>query len=270
LISALGTHRHIPDLKDPPPKRPFNITRVLGDIRTTLSHRSLLMLLGAGLFANMAIGIASALTYYFLTFFWQFTPNDIVALLVSNLLSAVIAMPCATMLSRRFGKKHAASMLWLAAVPLGSLPYLLRVVGWFPVNGDPALLPIMFAFSTVFIALFIGSGILIASMIADVVEDGQLSTGRRSEGLFFAANSFIQKFTSGIGIYSASLLLALVGFPEDARPGEVDPIVLRDLVLVYVPLLTMMFVVAMGFVSAYRIDRQTHEANLARLAEMPL
>jgi glycoside/pentoside/hexuronide:cation symporter, GPH family len=267
LVSATGTHRHIPDLKTPPPKQPLVLRRVLADLAATLSHRSLLMLLGAGLFANMAIGLASALTYYFLTFFWQFSSTEIVILLGSNLLSAVFAMPCATFVSHRLGKKRAAVTLWSVALPLAPLPYVLRLIGWFPDNGDPALLPTMFAFSTVIIALFIATAILIASMIADIAEEGQLSTGRRAEGLLFAANSFIQKFTSGIGIYGAGALLGLIGFPEDAQPGQVDPAVLHNLVLVYVPALVVLFLVAIGFVSAYRIDRWTHEANLRRLAE---
>jgi glycoside/pentoside/hexuronide:cation symporter, GPH family len=266
LISAMGTHRHIPDLKAPPPKRAFVLSRVIGDMVETLSHRSLLMLLGAGLFANLAIGVASALTYYFLTFFWELSSSQIVALLVSNLISAIIAMPIALLISRRLGKKRAAVTLWSVVVPLAPLPYVLRLLGWFPANGDPSLLPVLFAISTIMIALFIATSILMQSMIADIAEDGQLNTGRRTEGLFFAVNSFMQKFTSGIGIYFATILLVLIGFPENAKPGAVDPAVLRNLVLVYVPLLTTMFLVAIGFASGYRIDRRTHEANLARLA----
>ena len=90
LISAMGTHRHIPDLKAPPPKRAFALSRVIGDMVVTLSHRSLLMLLGAGLFAESGDrGVASALTHYFLTFFWELSNAQIVALLVSNLISAI-------------------------------------------------------------------------------------------------------------------------------------------------------------------------------------
>jgi Na+/melibiose symporter-like transporter len=125
----------------------------------------------------------------------------------------------------------------------------------------------MFLITTIIIAMFIATAILIASMIADVAEEGQLSHGRRSEGLLFAANSFIQKFTSGIGIYSASVILDLIGFPEDAQPGHVDPTVLQNLALVYVSVLVPLFIAAIALVSTYRIDRQTHEANLARLAD---
>ena len=266
MISALGTHRHIPDLKAAPPKQPFALGRVVREMIETVSHRSLLMLLAGGLFANMAIGLAASLTYYFFTYFWEFTQEQILVMLLSNVISAVLALPGATILSRRLGKKRAALTLWSIALPLLPLPLLLRLVGWFPENGEPALLPIMFGISVVMVGLFIATGIVTGSMIADIVEDGQLTTGRRSEGLYFAANSFLQKFTSGIGIYAATVLLSVIGFPADAQPGQVDPAVLRNLVLVYAPTVTVLFLVAMVFVSRYRIDLKTHEANLARIA----
>ena len=58
--------------------------------------------------------------------------------------------------------------------------------------------------------LSITASILISSMIADVVENSELKTGRRSEGLFFAAASFVNKAVSGIGIFASSLILLLI------------------------------------------------------------
>ncbi|MEI9987322.1 MAG: hypothetical protein WDN69_31715 [Aliidongia sp.] len=46
------------------------LRRVLADLAATLSHRSLLMLLGAGLFAQYGDRAGLGLTYYFFTFFW--------------------------------------------------------------------------------------------------------------------------------------------------------------------------------------------------------
>jgi GPH family glycoside/pentoside/hexuronide:cation symporter len=83
------------------------------------------------------------------------------------------------------------------------------------------------------IALMIMSSILTSSMVADIVEDSEVSTGRRSEGVFVAANSFVQKAVSGIGIFASSLLLGAIGFPQDAKPGQVDPQVVSRLGLVY-------------------------------------
>jgi len=114
--------------------------------------------------------------------------------------------------------------------------------------------------------LFITSSILTASMVADLAEDSEVTTGRRSEGVFVAANMFVQKSVSGIGIFGSSLLLGLVGFPRDAKPGAVDPAVIWRLGFVYVTLLVTVYAIAIACLSSYRISRESHEANLRRLA----
>jgi Na+/melibiose symporter-like transporter len=93
-----------------------------------------------------------------------------------------------------------------------------------------------------------------------------VTTGRRSEGVFVAANGFVQKTVSGVGIFASSLLLGAIGFPRDARPGAVDPLVVHRLGLVYAPLVIALYAIALAFLSTYRISRATHEANLRRLA----
>ncbi|WP_369335980.1 MFS transporter, partial [Halomonas sp. ND22Bw] len=74
--------------------------------------------------------------------------------------------------------------------------------------------------------------ILGASMLADVVEDSEVRTGRRSEGMFFAGGFFVQKCTSGIGIFVCGLILAAAGFPEQAVPGRVPEPVIDRLTLI--------------------------------------
>jgi Na+/melibiose symporter-like transporter len=102
-------------------------------------------------------------------------------------------------------------------------------------------------------------------MVADIVEESEVATGRRSEGVFVAANSFVQKAVSGIGIFGSSLLLGAIGFPRDAQPGLVAPEVIRLLGLVYAPTIVVLNLIALAFLSTYRISRASHEENLRRL-----
>ena len=147
------------------------------------------------------------------------------------------------------------------------MPLVLRLIGWFPENGAPSLVPTLFVFGAIGPAMSIGSSILTISMISDVVEDSELKTGRRSEGLFFAGASFLQKAVSGLGLFASGILLWLVGFPEHATPGQVDPQIVRNLVLVYLPALLLLYGTAMLIVSRFPIGREDHQDNLRRLAE---
>lgn len=147
----------------------------------------------------------------------------------------------------------------------GSLPYVLRLTGLFFENGDPMLVPAIFAFSAVFQMCGVSSAILTHAMVGDVVEESQLATGRRSEGLFYAANTLMQKSTSGLGVFAAGMLVSLVGITPGMAPATIDPAIPRMLAIAYVPALIVLYIGGAGFLFAYRIDRTSHEASVAEL-----
>jgi GPH family glycoside/pentoside/hexuronide:cation symporter len=266
LVSALGTHSYIPYLKQPPVRRHLGLGGAFRELLETIRNPSFLALFCAGIFGSMAAGLNAALGIYFNTYFWELTSSQISVFIAVAFVAAVLAGGISPALSRQIGKKPAAIGVSMAAVAVGPMPVVLRLLGLFPPNGSPTLLWILLGFNLVTITLIIMSSILTASMVADIVEDSEVATGRRSEGVFVAANSFVQKATSGIGIFASSLLLGVIGFPRDAKPGQVDPGVVRMLGLVYTPLLVGLYLAAIGFLSTYRISRATHEENLRRLA----
>jgi len=269
LISAGGTHASIPSLRPAPEKRPFELRRTMRELSETLNNRSFLLLFAAGIFAAMATGLSLALNLYFNTFFWGLSSDQISLLVMGNFGSAVIALVAAPRLAARLGKRHAALLsggLVLLISPIGLLG---RLAGFMPANGSPALLPTLLVLSVLDVALIIINSILASSMVADVVEESEVETGRRSEGLFFAARSFAQKTVSGFGVLGSSWILAAVAFPKQAVPGEVPDEVLRDLVLVYLPSVLSLYAAFLGCLAAYRISRESHQANLERLAQRP-
>jgi Na+/melibiose symporter-like transporter len=269
LTTSLGTHRHIPNLKPPPAKRPFAMRRTLDELKETLANRSFLVLFVSALFTAMAAGVSTSLNIYFNSFFWELTTDQMGVLNLPFFLSAGVALFFAPKLSMRIGKKYAALIIAGTAFLAAPLPIGLRLLGFFPANGTDELFYSLFAFGAVEVTLIITAGILISAMVADVVEESELATGRRSEGVFFAARSFAQKSVHGIGTFTATLLLTWIDFPSDAKPGEVAPGVLQDLGLVYVPVVMILYVAAFGFLTGYRISRESHQGHLERLESGP-
>ena len=104
-------------------------------------------------------------------------------------------------------------------------------------------------------------------MMADIVDESELETGRRSEGIFFAARSFISKSLSGLGIVFATILLEIVSFPTSADPVNLDTDIVWRLGAGYVATVLGFFVFAMIGINGYRLTREQHEANLALLTE---
>ena len=265
LISALGTHRLIPQFHVPPVRR-IRMGQMMREMFATLANRSFLWLTISGVFFYIATGVVFALNVYFQTYLWVLSAKQISLFTILGFISAALAFAIALPLSQRYGKKSSAVVLFVSGLGLSAIPLTLRLANLFPLNGDPALLPLLLGFYTVSLALMIASTILMSSMLTDVVEDNALATGRRSEGLFFAANSFMQKTSSAAGVFVSGVLLALVGFPAHAQPGHINMEIVRHLAFVYLPALILFYGIAMLFLSFYRITRESHEENLKRLA----
>ena len=128
-------------------------------------------------------------------------------------------------------------------------------------------MPLLLGTFTVQTAFSVTGFILGASMMADVVEESEVRTGRRSEGVFFAGSFFVQKCTSGIGIFAAGIILALAGFPEAAKPGQVPVATIDRLSLIFIILYLGLSVVAAILFTRFPFGRVEHEAHLAALGD---
>jgi Na+/melibiose symporter-like transporter len=180
---------------------------------------------------------------------------------VASLVGTVLA----PRLSKIFGKKEAALLGYLAGAAGELIPYFLRMADWMPQNGDARVFYIVTAGRVVTICAWSITGVCISAMIADLVEDNAVKTGRRSEGFLFAADSLFKKIASAGGPALSGLILSVVHFPVGAKKGHVDPAILHNLILLYVPLLIAIYAVSMGIMAFYNIDRTSHAANLEAL-----
>jgi GPH family glycoside/pentoside/hexuronide:cation symporter len=264
LISSWGTHKYIPHLRQPP-ARQMTLLQYAREMISTLNNRPFLILLLSAIFFNLATGLVFALSFYINTFFWMFSNTQIGFLTLSIFVAVFLAFVIAIPLSRRFGKKEAAIGMFACGVTISNVPLILGLLDVLTMK-TPGLMYLLFAFGAVGGAFAIGSSIMIVSMIADVVEDSEITTGRRSEGLFFAGNSFIQKAASGLGLFASGLVLWVAGFPSDKLPGQIPHYIVSKFAIIY--MVTNVAIYGLGFVviSFFPISRRSHEENLRRLA----
>ena len=152
-----------------------------------------------------------------------------------------------------------------AALLVGPFPLLASLSGAFPGRNSTAFLPLLLAFCGAAVLLRVTTSVLCVSMLTDVVEEHELCTHKRSEGLLTAGTTLIQKSMSGVGVLASGLLLTVVHFPRNARPGAVDPMLLRDLILLYIPLVSVFGIISLLLLARYPIDQEAHERNLRLL-----
>ncbi|MBV7256168.1 MFS transporter [Pacificimonas sp. WHA3] len=269
MTSALGTHRYIGKLKAPPPKRMLTIRKIFAEIFETLASRSFMALFIAALLGFIASGLAAGLAFYFSTYYWGFTSAQIGILALCVFISAIIGSALAPLIGRIWGKKRGAIVIGLVAFTGAPLPIFLRLIDVLPANGTDFIFYFIVIANTIDVGLIICYQILAASMIADLVEDAELRTGRRSEGLFFAASTFMRKWGEGLGIVAAGLVITSVGLATGAAQGDVSDETLWMLGAVYVPTILTLWLSMIAVISFYGLTRSGHEDNLRRLKERP-
>ncbi len=268
LVSALGTHHEIRHLPNPPIAKQ-TLRESFAELRQTVKNRAFAILMAAGVCAYTIQGISYAMSNYLYTYVWGFKGPVFVYLTIALFSGVFLAFLAAPRLGRTGSKPKAAMGAVLLGAALNTSPYWLRMLGVFPEVGEPTLLPILFGFFILGTASNVTGFILGASMMADVVEDSEAKTGRRSEGVFFAGSFFVQKCTSGIGIFFAGMILAVAGFPAKAMPGTVPVETIDRLTLIYAGLYIALACVSAFFFSRFPFGRVEHEARLARLTTTP-
>ena len=235
-----------------------------------MSNPSLLVVIVAGLVGGIAGGMSSALAAFINVYFWGLTPQLIALLIIIGAPAAIVGVVLAPILSRLLDKKLTMITVFTLSIFTGVIPVALRLVGLMPPNGSPWVPAILIADGFIAGTLGLIGFVIISSMIADVVEDSAVKTGVRSEGMLFAANGLLPKFTTGIGGLVGNLMLVMAHFPTGAQKGAsdfVDPAVMRHLVLLAMPTGMALNLIAVWLLFFYRIDRSRHEKNLETLAQ---
>lgn len=265
LVSALGTHHEIRNLP-----KPAIVRGTLGDsfreLRETLKNRAFVILMLAGVCAYTVQGVSYAMSNYLYSYVWGIKGVTFVYLTVSLFVGVIGAFIAAPRIGARGNKARWAMTAVLVAASFNTAPYWLRLLGLFPAVGSAAMLPALLGFFIIGTAGSVTGFILGASMMADVVEDSEEKTGRRSEGVFFAGSLFVQKCTSGIGIFVAGAILAVAGFPAKAVPGQVPEATIDRLTMIYAGTWVAVACLAAFFFFRFPFGRAEHEARLATLA----
>ncbi|ABC63128.1 sugar transporter [Erythrobacter litoralis HTCC2594] len=267
MISALGTHRNIPQLREAPVNTErFSLRKLFGEMFETLSEKSFFALFVATLLGSVATGVAASLAFIMLTYFWGFSTQQQFIWTALVFFSALISFFVAPFAVKRAGKRRAVIILGLIAFTVAPAPVLLRLFGLMPENGDPMLFPLIATINTLDLSLIIALQAVLYSMIADLVESSELRTGRRSEGVFYAAVTFTRKCTVGLGSFVGGIILSIVAIPKAADPSDVTPDKLWLLGAFYAPTLLALWMGMIYAISRYKISKEEHEENLRKLS----
>lgn len=266
-LCAAGTYKHIPNLSQPAANQNrLTAMKVLNQILSTLKNKNYIILLIGYFFFMITSGIYDTFNVFINTYFWELQPEQIRWL---GLIAAPAAMAGALgspILMRRFDRKPVMLCALAGTIVFAQLVVNLRLFDLMPANGDDMLLPTLLANAAGFF-FTLGVGIVaVMSMIGDIVDENELLTGAREEGLFYSARAFFAKASYSFGHFFAGIMLdVFVRLPFEAIPGNLDEDILFRLGLTAGPIMGIAAIISLAIYSRYNLTRARHEEIIAGL-----
>ncbi|HET6446343.1 MAG TPA: MFS transporter [candidate division Zixibacteria bacterium] len=234
----------------PPDKDPFRPWRTFLEV---FSNRPFRIASVVYLLSFTTADIVITVMVWFLIFYLG-ASTGFVSLVIGLVLGlAFITMPLTVKMMHKFGKKKS----YIAAMSIFAI--VLFFISQAPPGG--------YAYVVV-AALFAGFGygavnVIPWAMVADVVEEDELKSGKRREGIYSGYLVFFRKLATAITIFGVTWILSLTGFIEsttgtvrDIEQPESALLALRIMVGI-VP--AIMLIVAIIATTRYPLDRERHE-----------
>jgi Na+/melibiose symporter-like transporter len=92
------------------------------------------------------------------------------------------------------------------------------------------------------------------SMLGDISDEVELESGKRQEGILYAAVSFMQKVNTGLGSFTAGLVLSFIGFQGSVSSSDE----IYSLIVIQGPVVASLILIPAFLVYRYKITRSRH------------
>ncbi len=229
-------------------------TSLLEGLRLVLRHRNYLHLAGLYVCGRIAMDLASMiLVLYFAS--WLGRESDFAPAMALFIVAAALSLPLWLRLGARLDKRR--------VFQIGCIWWGLWMLVLFTVTPDAPSRSVTFAL----IALAaVGYGVIDMmpwSMLADVVDEDELNTGERREGLYGGLLTWIRKLGGALGVLVGGVLLDVAGYLPG---GGEQPESARQMIRAITALGPTLFLAGALWVSqGYTLSRHSHASILLRL-----
>lgn len=267
FLTAHWTRDQIPKLAQPRNDLPrFTIKAFLAETVIVFKNRNYLMLFFGLLCLSIMVGVRETLNANMGLYYWELPPALMGYMPLFSMTSYFVAVVIVAKANQVLEKGGTARIAVFLCVAAAAIPVLLRSFELIPANGHPAI------FWIVGISVFCYYGSLavltttVYSAIGDVVDEHELATGERQEGIFYAVRTFFGKMSNGIGHLVAGIAIDVIGFPPGAVVGEVPPQVIFELGLFDGVIAGIPTLFAIYFYGRYKINKARHQEILSELS----
>jgi GPH family glycoside/pentoside/hexuronide:cation symporter len=245
LVAFFGT-------SDPPvlERRRASLADFGRGVRRSLTNRPFRILLATFVVMSLGAGVNGAVSIYALIYWLGMTQADVGIIIPVYLGAATLSLPFWVWLSARRGKDWTLRNLCYYEVFVLSAIYFLLPV--------KAVIYVFLAFAGFGLAGFI----VAASLLADVLDHDELTTGEQRGGAFFGFWTFALKLASGLGPPIVGATLAWAGYVANQAQ---TPVVIETMRLLYGPISAVFFLAAALVFRRFPLTREAHAEIQAEL-----
>ena len=239
----------------------ISLLSILTELKIALSNRSFMIFFFGNLFLSLSWGLANTLTLFVNTYFWDFEATQIKYFLPVYFVGTIFAFYLTPKMVKRFNKRNIVLICISMVGLLSPAAFILYNLGLTPENGSYELVFFISIF-LVFLITFNIVGIMVRdSMIGDIADEVELQSGKRQEGILFAAVGFMQKLNAGLGTFFAGQVLSLINFDRLNHTAEQA----YTLAFVQGPVTTLLMIIPIIIFSMYSLTAQKHRDILEKL-----
>ena len=271
LTSTLSTHKFIPEFYKPTSPEKFSTKKLLKELIECFSNRSWLALLISGSFYGLQIGISTGVGIYINKFFWEWTPEVLALFPLVSGVAAIFGAILAATISSGKEKRNVCITVFIITIITTPIPAALRLLdpytslSLFPDNNTDLIWWILILHTGAEDMLRAMGFTLVISMIYDIVENSQVTTGRRDEGIFMTGPGLIQKILSGLGIFILGLVLQYLNFDPNITSISDSSPPINQLVLFQITIGPFLTLIGTSFLFLYNISRGSHHDAIESL-----
>ena len=222
-------------------------------LRRLASHRSYRDVTALYLCGRIAMDVTGMILVFYFQY-WMRRPGDFEIMFFFFLLVAAGSLPAWMRFARHLDKR--------TVFVVGALGWAAIQLALYPATPEwPRALPILMA-----VAAGVGYAMVDMmpwSMLGDVVDEDELRSGERREGIYSGVFGFLRKLAGAVGVWIAGLALDFAGFV----PGEPQSPSAREAIRLFTVVVPPLFLLlAAAFAVRYPIGRQRHREIVAELA----
>ncbi|MGH1373354.1 MAG: MFS transporter [Cellvibrionaceae bacterium] len=225
----------------------------------SLKYPSFRVLFSLSLYFTTLAGVIQTLLVYVATYVFGFQSEHLAGLAASVVVGIVFASLVAQWLARRFDKRGALTICVLMGSLFAFAPITLYLLGIFQTLASEQKFLVVFSFNGISQVFFIAYVIVLDSMLSDIIDENELETGQREEGLFFAARSFATKASYGFGSFFAGIGLDVIRFPQSATPQNIPPDAVTSLAILAGPVMFLLFMSTIVISRKYQLSYERHK-----------